>query len=94
MGRRRFEHLVVELSVAAGKSVPRYRLWLRLHDLGWNPEDLEREEALAFCDGPLAIFLAEVGIRVNPRSQRRLRREISRFDPEMLSPYERIAQES
>ncbi len=94
MGRRRFEHLVVELSLAAGQPIPRYRLWMRLHDLGWNPEDLEREEAMAFCDGPLGIFLAEVGIRVSPRSNRRLRKEISRFEPEVLSPYERVAQGS
>ena len=94
MGRRRFEHLVVELSVAAGRSIPRYRLWMRLHDLGWNPEDLEREEVLAFCDGPLGIFLAEVGIRLGGRSIRRLRREVSRFEPDVLSPYDRVAQRS
>lgn len=80
----------MELSVAVEQTVPRYRLWLRLHDLGWDPENLGLEDALAFCDGPLHIFLAESGLKMSRRARRRMRSEIERFDPEMLTPYERI----
>jgi hypothetical protein len=92
VGRRRFEHLVVELSVAVAQAIPRYRLWLRMHDLGWDPENLDLEQALTFCDGPLRIFLAESGLKMSSRSIRRLRREIGRFDPDILTPYERVAE--
>lgn len=90
MGRRRFEHLVVEISLAVERTIPRYRLWLQMHDLGWNPEDLDLEQALAFCDGPLGIFLAESGLKMNSRAGRRLRKEIGRFDPDVLNPFERV----
>ena len=92
VSRRRFEHLVVELSLAVEKTIPRYRLWLRMHDLGWNPEDLGLEEALSFCDNYLRIFLAESGLQMSSRSVRRLRREVGRFDPNVLTPYERVAE--
>ena len=92
MSRRRFEHLVVELSLAVEKTIPRYRLWLRLHDLGWNPEDLGLEQALIFCDNHVLIFLAESGLKMNSRSVRRLRREVRRFDPNVLTPYERVGE--
>ncbi len=91
MGRRRFEHLVLEISLAAGTTIPRYRLWLRIADLGFDPEQLSRGEVLSFCEGPLAIFLAESGIRIAPRDIRRLRKAVSRFDPDLLSPYEQAA---
>ena len=90
MGRRRFEHLVVELSLAVEQTIPRYRLWLRLHDFGWNPEELGLDQALAFCDGPLRIFLAESGLRMSPRAGRHMRGEVGRFDPDVLTPYDRI----
>ena len=91
MNRRRFEHLILEVSLAVGKTVPRYRLWLRLHDLGWNPEELACKEVLAFCAAGLAIFLAELGLKLAPRDARRVRKAIARFDPEVLSPYERVS---
>ena len=34
MRRRRFNHLVAELSELADRSIDRYALWLRLHELG------------------------------------------------------------
>ena len=92
MSRRRFEHLVVELSVAVEQAIPRYRLWLRMHDLGWNPEELGLEQALSFCDDHLRIFLAESGLKMNSRSVRRLRKEVGRFDPNVLTPYDRLAE--
>lgn len=91
MGRRRFDHLIVELSVAAGRRLPRYALWLALHEAGWNPERLSRDGALAFCDGPLEPFLARRGLRLTRRAARRLRRAVARFDPRVLRPEERFA---
>ena len=92
MGRRRFDHLVVELSLALGESVPRYALWLRLHEEGFDPEALGRSQAIAFCEAPLERFLDELGLELEPRRLRRLRRVVDRFDPELSTPYERITE--
>gem|GEM_PF-1048431 len=89
--RRRFDHLVMELSVAVGCVLPRYALWLRMRESGINPEALSREEALAFCDAPVTAFLGERGLALPIRARRRLLRAIERFDPSVLSPYERFA---
>lgn len=94
MGRRRFEHLVMELSLAVEQTIPRYRLWLRLHDFGWDPENLELEHAVAFCKGPLKIFLAESGLQMSARASRHMRKEVGRFDPNILTPYDRMAEMS
>jgi hypothetical protein len=90
VGRRRFDHLVLELSLALGECVPRYALWLRLHEEGFDPEALDRQQTLAFCAAPLECFLDELGVELRPRRLRRLRRAIDRFDPELRTPYERI----
>lgn len=92
MGRRRFDHLVMAISVAVRVPIPRYALWLHLHELGCNPEALTREMALAFCDGPLSGFLAERGLHLRRRAARRLFREVDRFDPDWLDPEERLAE--
>lgn len=89
-GRRRFDHLVTELSVAIGARVPRYALWLRIHEYGWNPDRLSREQAVSFCGTPLSSFLATRGLRLRTRGQRRLRREMERYDPAIPTPYERM----
>jgi hypothetical protein len=94
MSRRRFEHLVTEISVCLGWRVPRYALWLRLHHQGMDPEALSRGAALAFCDGPLQGFLAEHGLRLPAREQRRLLRSIARFDPDQPTPEERFSDRS
>jgi hypothetical protein len=91
VGRRRFNHLILEISLAAEQRISRYGLWLQLHELGWNPEALSRQAALSFCDGPLATFLANRGINLRPRAARRLRRAVARFDPSVLTPDERMA---
>lgn len=91
MGRRRFDHLVIEISVAVGRRVPRYALWLRLHELGWDPEELSREAALAFCGAPLSGFLGERGLALAPRPRRRLERSVARFDPSVPTPCETFA---
>ena len=94
MSRRRFEHLVVELSLAVEQTIPRYRLWLRLHDFGWDPEKLNLEQALAFCEGPVNTFLAESGLTMSSRAHRHMRKEVGRFDPNILTPYDRMSENS
>jgi hypothetical protein len=91
VGRRRFDQLWVELSVALGQRVPRYALWLRMHEHGWDPEDLSREGALAFCGAPLSGFLWERGLALGPRTRRRLERSVARFDPNVPTPCEVFA---
>ncbi len=90
MGRRRFEHLVVELSVAVGRVIPRYALWLKLGELGWNPEGLSRMAVISFYDGHLQQFLDECGASLSARKARRLRRTLERFDPAQPTPYEHM----
>ncbi len=89
-GRRRFDHLVTELSVAIGAKIPRYDLWLRIHEYGWNPDQLTRGEAVSFCGVPLSSFLATRGLRLRASRQRQLKREMQRFDPSMPTPYQRV----
>lgn len=91
MARRRFDHLVLEISAAVGEHIPRYPLWLRLHELGWNPERLSRQDTIAFCGAPLTRFLAEHGLALPPHARRRLERNLRRYDPGIPTPYERMA---
>ena len=90
MNRRLFDHVFAEISVAAGVRVPRFELWMELHELGWNPEKLTVEQALAYLDGPLRSFLARRGLGTTPRARRRMRRAIERFSPKHPSPSERL----
>ena len=88
MQRRRFENLVLELSLAAGRLVPRYRLWLLLQHEGADPAQLDETALRAFCDRHLERFLCQEGARLSPRALRRLRRRLLRFDPTYPTPYE------
>ncbi len=88
MKRRRFEFLVVELSVAVGRLIPRYALWLRLNELGWDPVALAGEELISFYDQHLQDFLAEHDLLLTQRESRRLRKKLVRFDPRHDTPYE------
>jgi len=88
VSRKLFNHLFVELSVSIGKRVPRYALWLELHDLGWNPESLRVDEALEFFDRRMDGFLADRGLKISRRARNRLRRELARFDPTRPLPQE------
>ena len=89
--RRCFDHLAAEISVAVGSVVPRYRLWLRLHDLGLDPEGLSSQQAASFCGDPLPDFLAECGLQLAPRRQLRLQRSLRRYDPSVPAPHEHFA---
>jgi len=88
VNRKLFNHLFVELSVSVGKRIPRYALWLELHDLGWNPESLQVTEALAFCDGPMEGFLSDRGLKISRRARNRLRKDLAKFDPTRALPQE------
>ncbi len=88
VSRKLFNHLFVELSVSIGKRVPRYSLWLELHDLGWDPESLQVTEALAFCDGSMEGFLTERGMKISQRARTRLRKDLAKFDPTRPLPQE------
>jgi hypothetical protein len=62
-----------------------------MHESGFNPEALSKEQALAFCEAPVTAFLGEHGLSLGLRARRRLLREIQRYDPSVLSPFERFA---
>ena len=85
MDRRRFDHLFVELSLACGELVPRFRLWLFLQENGAQPDDLSRSDALAFCKHGTAIFLAQECLQITRWQRYRLLRRIAAFEPD-LSP--------
>ena len=89
--RRRFDHLILEISLALNRNLPRYPLWLTFKELGMDPEFLTREAVIEFCDAHLTDFLARLGYVLSPRRIRRLQRAVARFDPALPTPYERMA---
>jgi hypothetical protein len=89
--RRRFDHLILEISLALNRNLPRYPLWITFKELGMDPEFLTREAVIEFCDEHLADFLARLGYVLPPRRIRRLQRAVARFDPALPTPYERMA---
>ena len=91
MQRRRFDHLILELSLALDRNLPRYPLWLTFKELGADPDFLSREVVIEFCDEHLGGFLAHLGYALTPRQARRLRRAVARYNPEIPIPYERMA---
>ena len=88
MARKRFEHLLTEICDAVGRPIPRYRLWLRLAELGFEPEALSRAEAITFCDEQLEAFLAERGLCLSPWARRHLRACVGLFDATQVGPEE------
>jgi hypothetical protein len=91
LGRRRFDNLHIELSVALGVAVPRFELWMEFHEHRIDPERLSHEETMAFCDGPLESYLHKSGLALPPRALRRLCRKVGKYDPAVPTPYERFA---
>jgi hypothetical protein len=89
--RRRFDHLILEISLALNCNLPRYPLWLAFKEAGADPDYLTREVVIEFCDEHLTGFLAHLGHSLSPRKLRRLRRAVARFDPAIPTPYERMA---
>ena len=89
--RSRFEHLYVETSVACGRLVPRFRLWMALREAGADPDRLRRRDALAFCERGLTDFLAAEGLALSRWRRRRLVRAVRFFDPATTTPEEILA---
>lgn len=89
--RSTFDHLHAELSIGVGCVVPRYTLWLHVREIGLDPEELDREQALAFCRRHASEFLAEIGLPLAPRAARRVERALVRFDPRYPTPSEQAA---
>ncbi len=90
MGRHRFDNLVEELTARVGGDVPRYALWLRIHERGLDPERLTRDEVISLCGGFLQRFLRERGFRLRAGEVRRLRRAVASFEPPLATPERRL----
>ncbi len=88
MGRRRFDFFYIELCCALGHRISRYSLWLALHEHGFDAERLGRSALMHFFDAHLDVFLATAACVIEPHTRRKLRRKITRYDPEIATPYE------
>lgn len=90
MGRRVFNRLVVEVSLAVGHFISRYALWVYMHEHDFDPEQMTSKDAARFCGVPLRRFLAEQGVRLDPGGLQRLERQIRRINPYRADPYDRV----
>ena len=88
MNRRRFDHFYIELCLAAGQRLQRYRLWIEMSAQGCNPEGLDRHQLLGFFDEHLDTFLASERACLAPAARCRLRKTLDRHDPTRATPYE------
>jgi len=91
MGRRRFDRLVMELSVALDRWVPRYQLWQAVHAAGFDPERWSGAEAERFCTHELPRWLRCNGFSLAEPRVQKLARTLARFDPSRLTPEEHFA---
>jgi hypothetical protein len=91
MKRRRFDHLVVELSVALDRWVARYALWQAVKEAGYDPESWSGPEAQRFCTIELPRWLRRSGQTVSEARLQKLARSVARFDPALLTPEEHFA---
>lgn len=86
MDRRRFDHLVEELALAVRSSVPRYALWMHLHETGADPDHLSHSDAIAFCQDDAKRFVGAHGHRLGRRAHRKLLRHVEFFAPDVDRP--------
>lgn len=91
MKRRRFDHMVVELSVALDRWVARYALWQAVKDAGYDPECWSGPEAERFCTLELPRWLRRSGHALPEPRLEKLARSVARFDPVLLTPEEHFA---
>jgi hypothetical protein len=91
MGRRRFDRLVLELSLALDRRVERYSLWQAVHGAGFDPERWSGAEAERFCTLELPRWLRRNGYALAEPRLLRLTRTVGRFDPRQLTPEEHFA---
>jgi hypothetical protein len=88
MPKRYFDHVYSEISVAAGRRVSRYDLWLAVWSAGEDPDDLDQEQVRCFLDFELDDFLREEGLRLDGRARKRLEKRLLRFNPDAPTPEE------
>jgi len=91
MGRRRFDQLVLELSVLLDQRVSRFALWQAVHEAGQNPEDWSGPQAERFCSVELPRWLRRHGFALPESRLQKLARRLARFDPARLTPEEHFA---
>jgi hypothetical protein len=91
MGRRRFDRLMMELSVALDRWVPRYPLWQAVHAAGFDPERWTGPEVERFCMRDLPRWLRMNGYSLSETRVVKLARSCARFDPSHLTPEEHFA---
>jgi hypothetical protein len=91
MGRRRFDRLILELSLALDRSVPRYSLWQAVHEAGLDPEAWSGAEAQRFCTLELPRWLRREGFALAEPRLERVARAMVRFDPNQRTPEEHFA---
>jgi len=90
MGRKIFNRMVIEISLAVGHFVSRNALWVLMHERGVDPEQMTAEEVAAFCGLPLRRFLASQGLRLEPAGVQQLERQLRGINPYRPDPYDRI----
>ena len=88
MPNRYFEHVYNEISVAVGRRVSRYDLWLAMWSAGDDPQELDRKQLRNFLDTDLDDFLREEGVALDGRARRRLEKAVLVFNPEHPTPGE------
>ena len=88
MSRRYFDHMYNEICVASQKRVSRYGLWLLVWEAGGDPDDLTRDQVRTFLSNQLDLLLQEEGVRLAPRTRKRLERDLLGFDPHNPTPEE------
>ena len=91
MKRRRFDHLVAELSVALDRWVARYALWQAVKEAGYDPESWTGTEAERFCASELPRWLRRNGHALPEARLLRVARSVARLDPTRLTPEEHFA---
>ena len=91
MGRRVFNRLVVEISLAVGHCVSRYALWVYLREHGIDPEQMTKHDTERFCGAPLRRYLVAQGLRLEPGELRRLEQQIGAINPYRPDPYDPLA---
>lgn len=91
MTNRYFEHVYSEISVAVGRRVSRYDLWLAVWSAGADPDDLNATQLRGFLESDLDDFLREEGLSLEGRARKRLEKRILRFNPDRPTPEEYFA---
>jgi hypothetical protein len=91
MQRRRFDRLVLELTLALDRPLPRFALWQAVHDAGLDPERWSGAEAERFCRLELPRWLRHRGYGLSDARVAKIARTLARFDPTQLCAEDHFA---